>query len=78
MLGEATDLAGGPQLRAVGTIGGNVCNGSPLPTRPPPLWPWTSGCTCAAPRRGECAHFPVVPGGGQSGPRPLPSSHAEL
>ena len=27
VLGEATDLAGGPQLRAVGTIGGNVCNG---------------------------------------------------
>lgn len=27
VLGEATDMAGGPQLRAVGTIGGNVCNG---------------------------------------------------
>lgn len=27
VLGEATDTAGGPQLRAVGTIGGNVCNG---------------------------------------------------
>ena len=27
VLGEATDLAGGPQLRAAGTIGGNVCNG---------------------------------------------------
>jgi len=26
-LGEATDQAGGPQLRAMGTIGGNVCNG---------------------------------------------------
>ena len=26
-LGEATDQAGGPQLRAVGTIGGNLCNG---------------------------------------------------
>lgn len=27
VLGEAADLAGGPQLRAAGTIGGNVCNG---------------------------------------------------
>ncbi len=27
VLGEATDQAGGPQLRAMGTIGGNVCNG---------------------------------------------------
>lgn len=26
-LGEAADTAGGPQLRAAGTIGGNVCNG---------------------------------------------------
>lgn len=27
-LGEAVDQAGGPQLRGVGTIGGNVCNGA--------------------------------------------------
>ena len=27
VLGEAADMAGGPQLRAAGTIGGNVCNG---------------------------------------------------
>lgn len=27
MLGEAVDQAGGPQLRNIGTIGGNVCNG---------------------------------------------------
>ena len=27
VLGEAADMAGGPQLRATGTIGGNVCNG---------------------------------------------------
>ena len=27
VLGEAADMAGGPPLRAVGTIGGNVCNG---------------------------------------------------
>ncbi len=28
MLGRAVDQAGGPQLRNVGTIGGNVCNGA--------------------------------------------------
>lgn len=27
ILGEAVDMAGGPQLRNIGTIGGNVCNG---------------------------------------------------
>ncbi|NLF35195.1 MAG: xanthine dehydrogenase FAD-binding subunit XdhB [Clostridiales bacterium] len=27
VLGEAADQAGGPQLRAAGTIGGNICNG---------------------------------------------------
>ncbi|MEG2699608.1 MAG: xanthine dehydrogenase FAD-binding subunit XdhB [Hungatella sp.] len=27
ILGEAVDQAGGPQLRNIGTIGGNVCNG---------------------------------------------------
>ena len=27
MLGAAVDMAGGPQLRNIGTIGGNVCNG---------------------------------------------------
>lgn len=27
MLGDAVDQAGGPQLRNIGTVGGNVCNG---------------------------------------------------
>ena len=27
MLGDAVDMAGGPQLRNIGTVGGNVCNG---------------------------------------------------
>lgn len=27
VLGEAVDLVGGPQIRAIGTIGGNTCNG---------------------------------------------------
>lgn len=28
-LGEAVDTAGGPQLRNIATIGGNICNGAP-------------------------------------------------
>ncbi len=27
VLGEAVDMVGGPQLRNIGTIGGNICNG---------------------------------------------------
>jgi len=27
VLGEAADTAGGPQLRNIGTLGGNICNG---------------------------------------------------
>ena len=27
MLGEAVDMVGGPQIRNIGTIGGNTCNG---------------------------------------------------
>lgn len=27
ILGDAVDQAGGPQLRNIGTVGGNVCNG---------------------------------------------------
>lgn len=27
ILGDAVDMAGGPQLRNIGTLGGNVCNG---------------------------------------------------
>jgi xanthine dehydrogenase FAD-binding subunit len=27
VLGEAVDIVGGPQIRAIGTIGGNTCNG---------------------------------------------------
>ena len=33
VLGEAVDMVGGPQIRNIGTIGGNTCNGV---TRTPP------------------------------------------
>ncbi len=36
-LGEAVDQAGGPQLRNVGTVGGNLCNGATSADSPPSL-----------------------------------------
>ena len=41
MLGDAVDMAGGPQLRNIGTIGGNVCNGDQRGQRQQPVLP---GC----------------------------------
>lgn len=38
MLGRAVDQAGGPQLRNVGTIGGNVCNGATSADSAPSLF----------------------------------------
>ncbi len=36
-LGEPVDQAGGPQLRNVGTVGGNICNGATSADSPPSL-----------------------------------------
>jgi xanthine dehydrogenase small subunit len=36
-LGPLIDRIGGPQVRAMGTIGGNIANGSPIGDTPPPL-----------------------------------------
>lgn len=38
LLGEAVDTAGGPQLRNIATIGGNVCNGAPSADSAPSLF----------------------------------------
>lgn len=38
MLGDAVDQAGGPQLRNIGTIGGNVCNGATSADSAPSLF----------------------------------------
>ena len=42
VLGEAVDMVGGPQIRNIGTIGGNTCNGvicgPPRCTRGRPSW----------------------------------------
>lgn len=37
VLGEAAGMVGGPQIRNVGTIGGNICNGSPSADSAPTL-----------------------------------------
>ncbi|WP_425538532.1 xanthine dehydrogenase subunit XdhB [Microaceticoccus formicicus] len=37
-LGEAVDTAGGPQLRNIATIGGNICNGAPSADSAPTLF----------------------------------------
>ena len=39
VLGEAVDQVGGPQIRNIGTIGGNTCNGVTLPLRSSPMTP---------------------------------------
>lgn len=38
MLGEAVDMVGGPQIRAAGTIGGNICNGATSADSAPAMW----------------------------------------
>ena len=38
VLGEAANQVGSPQIRNIGTIGGNVCNGSPAADTPPTLF----------------------------------------
>lgn len=38
ILGEAADQAGGPQLRNIGTIGGNLCNGATSADTAPSLF----------------------------------------
>lgn len=38
MLGEAVDTVGGPQIRNMGTIGGNICNGATSADSASTLW----------------------------------------
>lgn len=39
-LAEAAGQVGGPQIRNIGTIGGNICNASPTADTPPTLLAW--------------------------------------
>ena len=40
VLGEAVDQVGGPQIRNIGTIGGNTCNGVTSADSASPLFAW--------------------------------------
>lgn len=40
VLGEAVDTIGGPQIRNIGTIGGNTCNGVTSADSASTLWAW--------------------------------------
>ena len=39
-LAEAAGQVGGPQIRNIGTVGGNICNASPTADTPPTLLAW--------------------------------------
>lgn len=64
-LGEAVDQAGGPQLRNVGTIGGNVCNGATSADSAPTLLTANAGLeitSLAGVREVALADFYAGPG----------------
>ena len=64
-------MAGGPQLRAAGTIGGNVCNGITSADTASTLVALDAVLRVRGPeRRAGGAHRPVVRGAGQDGPAP--------
>ena len=72
VLGEAADMAGGPQLRAAGTIGGNVCNGITSADTASTLVALDAVLRVRGPKgEREVPISQVVPGGGQGGPGPL-------
>lgn len=56
VLGEAADQVGGPQIRNIGTIGGNVCNGVTSADTASTLLAWNAGMRL----RGE-GHLTYVP-----------------
>ncbi len=78
VLGEATDLAGGPQLRAVGTIGGNVCNGVTSADSASTLMALDVRMHLRAPRAGGLCPFPSGIRGWAKWTSAPPSSCAEL
>ncbi len=49
VLAESADEVGSPQIRNVGTIGGNICNGSPAADTPPTLFAWDAQVELAGP-----------------------------
>ena len=49
VLGEAVDLVGGPQIRNIGTIGGNTCNGVTSADSASTLFAWDARVEIAGP-----------------------------
>lgn len=49
VLGEAVDMAGGPQIRNIGTIGGNTCNGVTSADSASTLFAWDAVIELAGP-----------------------------
>ncbi len=49
VLGEAVDMVGGPQIRAIGTIGGNTCNGVTSADSASTLFAWDALIEIAGP-----------------------------
>ena len=47
VLGEAVDMVGGPQIRNIGTIGGNTCNGVTSADSASTLQAWDGRKRCA-------------------------------
>lgn len=50
VLGEAVDMVGGPQIRNIGTIGGNTCNGVTSADSASTLWAWDAMVEITGPK----------------------------
>ncbi len=65
VLGEAVDMVGGPQIRAIGTIGGNTCNGVTSADSASTLFAWDAIVEILGPegrRRVPIGEFYLGPG----------------
>lgn len=74
MLGHAVDEAGGPQLRNIGTIGGNVCNGVTSADSAPSLLALEAELLIAGPNGTRTAPLE----GFYKGPGKVELAHGEL
>jgi len=65
VLGEAAGTAGGPQLRNIGTVGGNICNGVPSADTASTVFAWDAVLELTGPhglRRSAVEEFYLGPG----------------
>ncbi len=73
-LGFATDQAGGPQLRHMGTIGGNICNGATSADSPPALLTLNAVLEITGPSGARCQPLE----GFFTGPGKVALEHGEI